>query len=82
MKNKVIVLDEALRMLIRIRDPALADRVRSIEDVGRLRNETLPGYREADRVIYDESLEALCAAVRELIPPQESGSHQQSTTTG
>jgi hypothetical protein len=65
MTDKVIAPDEALRILIRIRDPALADRVRSIEDIPRLRDKTLPSYREADRVIYDESLEALCAAVRE-----------------
>jgi len=65
MNDKVIALDEALRMLIRIRDPALADKVGSIDDIPRLRDKTLPSYREADRVIYDESLEALCAAVRE-----------------
>jgi hypothetical protein len=65
MKNKMIALDEALRMLIRIRDPALADKVRSIDDIPRLSNKTLPRYRETDPIILDESLEALCAAVRE-----------------
>jgi hypothetical protein len=65
MRDKVIALDEALRMLIRIRDSALADKVRSIDDIPRLRNKTLPGYREADPVILDKSLEALHAAVRE-----------------
>jgi hypothetical protein len=65
MTDKVIALDEALRMLIRIRDSALADKVRSIDDIPRLRDKTLPSYREADPVIFAESLEALCAAVRE-----------------
>jgi hypothetical protein len=65
MKDKIIALAEALRMLIRIRDLALADNVRSINDISRLRDKTLPSYREADRVILDESLEALWAAARE-----------------
>jgi hypothetical protein len=50
---------EYLRVLLRARNPELADRIRSLDDVHRLQDVTLPGYNEADSQLVRASWKQL-----------------------
>jgi hypothetical protein len=55
---------EYLRVLIRVHDRGLAERIKSLDDVHRLQDVTLPGYREADAQLVRASWEQLYEDVR------------------
>jgi hypothetical protein len=61
----IITPAEALRMLIIMRDPALAYRALSLKDVQSPLDLASPPHRDAEIKILNECLEALFAAVRD-----------------